>query len=84
MTRDQRETARKAARGDWWTKKPAEWEALPDFIKMEAMRLHFCTGPCGQSNNVLSARSQLDRVLTMAVAKFSTMDYDEDVWSKQS
>jgi hypothetical protein len=73
-----RERARKVARGQWWTKKPKEWESLPAFIQMEAMRLHFCTGPGGQSSSVLSARSALDRVLSMAATKFSTMDDEND------
>ncbi len=40
-----------------------EWDKLSLEEQLEALRIHYCTGPCGQSQSVLEIRSRTSNVL---------------------
>jgi len=46
-----------------WLKDITKWNSLPLEEKVEALRKHYCTGPCGQSSSVCSTREVTNKVL---------------------
>lgn len=50
-----------------WIKDKIKWHklALPD--KLELLRKHYCTGPCGQSQSVQTTRSVTHLALIEAI-----------------
>lgn len=50
-----------------WIKDPLKWKELPLMDKLEALRKHYCTGPCGQSSGVLTTRSATNAALREAM-----------------
>ena len=42
-----------------------KWSALSLREKIEAIRLHLCTGPCGQSMQVMTQRERIGEVLNL-------------------
>lgn len=43
------------------------WEGTCLAQQLEAIRKHLCTGPCGQSSQVMQQRSRIDRALREAM-----------------
>jgi len=43
-----------------WLKDIRKWNSLDITEKLELLRKHYCTGPCGQSVSVTSTRSETD------------------------
>ena len=41
--------------------------------RIQAIRTHYCTGPCGQSSSVLTARSNVDATLREAYAEIQRL-----------
>ena len=50
-----------------WIKDPLKWRELPLIEKLEALRIHYCTGPCGQSSSVMATRSATDFAFKEAI-----------------
>jgi hypothetical protein len=50
-----------------WIKEPLRWRELSLVERLEALRLHYCTGPCGQSSGVMATRSATDFALREAI-----------------
>jgi hypothetical protein len=50
-----------------WIKEPLKWRELPLVEKLEALRKHYCTGPCGQSMSVMMTRSATNIALKEAI-----------------
>lgn len=48
--------------------KPEGWETLLIQEQLEAIRKHLCTGPGGQSSEVMRQRSRIDKTLRDAIA----------------
>ena len=46
-----------------WIKDPLKWDKLTLVERLEALRIHYCTGPCGQSMSVMATRSATDFTL---------------------
>lgn len=46
-----------------WLKDILEWNKLPLVEKLEHLRKHYCTGPCGQSSSIQTTRSVTDETL---------------------
>lgn len=46
-----------------WINNPAEWDKLSLIEKIKILRKYYCTGPCGQSLNVIQTRSVLEKTL---------------------
>ena len=54
-----------------WITDPRGWDALPLADRLELLRKHYCTGPCGQSHSVLATRAATSKTLREAVVTFS-------------
>ena len=50
-----------------WIKDPLKWDRLSLVERLEALRLHYCTGPCGQSMSVMATRSATNIALKEAI-----------------
>jgi hypothetical protein len=50
-----------------WIRDKQKWDGLPLMEKLEALRLHYCTGPCGQSMSVMATRSATNKALKEAM-----------------
>lgn len=50
-----------------WLKDILEWNKLPLVEKLEHLRKHYCTGPCGQSSSIQTTRSVTDSVLQESI-----------------
>jgi hypothetical protein len=50
-----------------WINDKAKWDRLSLVERLEALRLHYCTGPCGQSMSVMMTRSATDKALKDAI-----------------
>ena len=62
-----------------WLKNILDWNKLCLAEKLEQLRKHYCTGPCGQSNNVLATRDVTNSVLQDAVVKVRQFDFMDKV-----
>ena len=58
------------------------WELLLLQEQLEAIRTHVCTGPCGQSSEVMRQRSRIDAALRGAIRYLNRSDL-ADCWSEQ-
>ena len=47
---------------------PEKWDALPLLARLEWIRKHLCTGPCGQSQQVMTQRERISQTLKEAMA----------------
>lgn len=56
-----------------WLKNPDKWNKRSLVEKLELLRKHYCTGPCGQSNSVLTTREETNKVFK-EVINLLTMD----------
>jgi len=45
----------------------AKWVTLLLQEQLEAIRKHLCTGPCGQSSQVMQQRERIDAALRAAI-----------------
>ena len=54
-----------------WIKDPIKWQAATLKEKVEALRKHFCTGPCGQGMANMSASAELNKVLREVISKLN-------------
>lgn len=45
-----------------WLKDIKAWNKLKLVEQLEALRQHYCTGPCGQSSSVLTTREVTNKV----------------------
>ena len=52
-----------------WLSNPQRWQSRPLAERLEMFRKHYCTGPCGQSNHVLSTREAFNSALKEAISK---------------
>lgn len=50
-----------------WIRDKQKWDKLPLVERLEALRLHYCTGPCGQSMSVMATRSATNTALKEAM-----------------
>ena len=50
-----------------WIKDPLKWDKLTLVERLEALRIHYCTGPCGQSMSVMATRSATNIALKEAI-----------------
>lgn len=50
-----------------WIRDKQKWDKLPLVERLEALRLHYCTGPCGQSMSVMATRSATNKALKEAM-----------------
>lgn len=57
-----------------WIKEPLRWQGLPLVEKLEALRLHYCTGPCGQSMSVMATRSATNKALEDAINELTIIE----------
>ena len=57
-----------------WIKDPLKWDRLSLVERLEALRIHYCTGPCGQSMSVMSTRSATDKALKDAINELTIID----------
>lgn len=61
---------------------PIEWMAQPLLLRLERLRVHYCTGPCGQSSTVLNERSGADQTLREAIKEIERLTRERDCyWS---
>lgn len=56
-----------------WIKDKRKWDELPLINKLEALRLHYCTGPCGQSSSVMATRSATNAALREAMMTIDSL-----------
>jgi len=56
-----------------WIKDAIKWKEIPLVEKLEALRLHYCTGPCGQSSSILATRSATDSALKEAMKTIDSL-----------
>ena len=64
-----------------WMHDPKSWQARPFRDQLEALRNHYCTGPCGQSMSVMTTRDELNRALKKASelqAENTTLRHERD------
>lgn len=61
-----------------WIKDKAKWDSLPLVDRLEALRLHYCTGPCGQSHSVLATRSATNIALKEAIMSINLWEPLDD------
>jgi hypothetical protein len=57
-----------------WIKEPQKWDKLSLVERLEALRLHYCTGPCGQSMNVMTTRSATNKALKDAIDELTIIE----------
>jgi hypothetical protein len=62
--------------------KPDGWELLLLQEQLEAIRTHLCTGPGGQSSEVMRQRSRIDVALRAAIRYLNKSDL-ADCWRDQ-
>jgi len=48
-----------------------DWSNLPLAEQLEEIRKHLCTGPCGQSSQVMQQRSRIDSTLRQAIGQLN-------------
>lgn len=60
-----------------WLSNPTAWNELPLTDKLEALRKHYCTGPCGQSSSVLATREATNRALKEAIEKLKEESHEQ-------
>lgn len=56
-----------------WIKDKQKWDKLPLIERLEALRKHYCTGPCGQSSGVLATRSATNAAIREAIDSLSRL-----------
>lgn len=61
-----------------WIKDKEKWDKLPLVERLEALRLHYCTGPCGQSSSVLTTRSVTNIALKEAIMSINLWEPLDD------
>jgi len=61
-----------------WIKDPIKWEQAPLVDKLEELRKHYCTGPCGQSSSVISNRSTTNKTLREAIETINRLQSEID------
>lgn len=52
-----------------WLKDILVWNKLSLKEQLEAIRVHLCTGPCGQSSSTMQTRSVISNTLKEAIEK---------------
>jgi hypothetical protein len=57
-----------------WIKEPLRWRELSVVERLEALRIHYCTGPCGQSMSVMMTRSATDKTLKDAIDELTIIE----------
>lgn len=57
-----------------WIRDKQKWDKLPLVERLEALRIHYCTGPCGQSMSVMFTRSATDKALKDAINELTIID----------
>lgn len=59
-----------------WLTNPEKWGSLRTVEKLELLRKHYCTGPCGQSSSVHKTREATNETLKEAIDLLEIMkDY---------
>jgi hypothetical protein len=61
-----------------WIKDPQKWDKLSLVERLEALRLHYCTGPCGQSMTVMMTRSATNIALKEAIMSINLWEPLDD------
>ena len=61
-----------------WIKDKAKWDRLSLVERLEALRLHYCTGPCGQSMSVMATRSATNIALKEAIMSINLWEPLDD------
>jgi hypothetical protein len=61
-----------------WIKDPQKWDKLSLVERLEALRLHYCTGPCGQSMSVMMTRSATNIALKEAIMSINLWEPLDD------
>ena len=61
-----------------WIKDPLKWDRLSLVERLEALRLHYCTGPCGQSMSVMATRSATNIALKEAIMSINLWEPLDD------
>lgn len=56
-----------------------DWPKLSLLERLECIRLHYCTGPCGQSHHALDIRSRASEALKEAMALLSEKSAPPDL-----
>jgi hypothetical protein len=57
-----------------WIKEPLKWRELSLVERLEALRIHYCTGPCGQSMTVMMTCSATDKTLKDAIDELTVIE----------
>jgi hypothetical protein len=57
-----------------WIKEPLKWRELSLVERLEALRIHYCTGPCGQSMTVMMTCSATDKTLKDAINELEIIE----------
>lgn len=58
-----------------WINEPEVWQNKSQSDKLELLRKYYCTGPCGQSNQVIATRDATNSVLKEAVKELETYQF---------
>jgi hypothetical protein len=61
-----------------WIKDALKWDRLSLVERLEALRLHYCTGPCGQSMSVMMTRSATNIALKEAIMSINLWEPLDD------
>jgi hypothetical protein len=61
-----------------WIKDPLRWGKMSLVERLEALRKHYCTGPCGQSHSVLATRSATNIALKEAIMSINLWEPLDD------
>lgn len=61
-----------------WIKDPLKWDKLTLVERLEALRIHYCTGPCGQSMSVMATRSATNIALKEAIMSINLWEPLDD------
>lgn len=57
-----------------WIKDKVKWDRLSLVERLEALRLHYCTGPCGQSMSVAFTRSATNKALRESIDELTIIE----------
>jgi hypothetical protein len=55
---------------------PAAWDRLTLLARIEYIRRHLCTGPCGQSSQVLTQRERINIALLEVLVRLAKANED--------
>jgi hypothetical protein len=63
-----------------WLKDVPAWNKLSLSEQAERLRKHYCTGPCGQSSDVMQTRSVTDKFFRDVQKRLDKLETEADTY----